>query len=287
MNTMPSFALSSSLYGKEKLSAKFFREAAENGFNTVEILITPGHFRGANEEVRLIKKIAAEYQIHVESVHCDMEILDPPTIELFKKAKEVLLHNLDVVSEFGADVLVIHAYIFADPNHVMVDENGGLHPGLSVFKGLKEKTGGMLERVNTGMAEYAYEARKRGVSIALETDTHPGMNRMLPELISEADPESCGICFDTGHAQIESDAVQTVKGIGSRVICTHLHDNDGKKDQHLPPFKGIIAWEKFLHGLTEAGYKGTYTFECGGALADIVEARRRFEEMLKPLAFTG
>jgi sugar phosphate isomerase/epimerase len=71
------------------------------------------------------------------------------------------------------------------------------------------------------------------------------------------------------------------------VICTHLHDNDGKKDQHLPPFQGIIAWEKFLHGLLEAGYKGTYTFECGGALADIVQARRRFEEMLTPLAFTA
>ncbi|MCK4429725.1 MAG: sugar phosphate isomerase/epimerase [Candidatus Aminicenantes bacterium] len=145
----------------------------------------------------------------------------------------------------------------------------------------------MLERVKTGMAEYAYEAGKRGVSIALETDTHPGINRILPELISEADSESCGICFDTGHAQIESDAVQTVKWIGARVICTHLHDNDGKKDQHLPPFKGIIAWEKFLRGLTAAGYGGTYTFDCGGELADIVEARRRFEEMLNTLAFTA
>ena len=113
------------------------------------------------------------------------------------------------------------------------------------------------------------------------------IGRMLPELISEADSESCGICFDTGHAQIESDAVQTVQWIGARVICTHLHDNDGKKDQHLPPFKGIIAWEKFLRGLTAAGYGGTYTFECGGELADIVEARRRFEEMLKPLTFTA
>ena len=284
---MPAFALSSSLYAKENLGAKFFREAAENDFSAVEIVITPGHFRGSKEEVRLIKKVATEYHIHVESVHCDMEILDPPTIEIFKRAKEVLLHNLDVVSEFGADVLVIHGYIFADPNHVMVDENGGLHPGLSVFKGLKEKTGGMLERVKTGMAEYAHEAGKRGVSIALETDTHPGINRMLPELISEADPESCGICFDTGHAQIESDAVQTVKEIGSRVICTHLHDNDGKKDQHLPPFKGIIAWEKFLGGLTAAGYRGTYTFECGGALADIVEAQRRFGEMLNTLIFAA
>ena len=71
------------------------------------------------------------------------------------------------------------------------------------------------------------------------------------------------------------------------MICTHLHDNDGKKDQHLPPFKGIIVWEKFLHELTAAGYKGTFTFECGGALADIVEARRRFEEMLNILDFTA
>ena len=50
--------------------------------------------------------------------------------------------------------------------------------------------------------------------------------------------------------------------------------------------RGVLR-EEFLRGLIAAGYGGTYTFECGGALAELVEARRRFGEMLKPLAFTG
>ena len=49
--------------------------------------------------------------------------------------------------------------------------------------------------------------------------------------------------------------------------------------------RGVLR-EKFLRGLTAEGYGGTYTFECGGALADIVQARRRFGEMLNILDFT-
>jgi len=276
---MPEFALSSCVCGQEKLNERFFRKAAENDFKAVDIVIIPGHFKGMREEVELVKKMVVGYQVKVESMHCDFEILDPPTIEIFKRAKEVILNNLDMLAELRGRFLVIHNYIFANPENIIVDEDGVLHPGLSLLRDIKNKNSGMLERIKDSMAFYALEAKNRGVSIALETEQNSVNGRLL-DFISEADPENCGICFDTGHAQIASDAVESMKLLGSRVVCTHLHDNDGKKDLHLPPFKGVIDWEGVITELVKAGYKGTYTFECSGKISEIVEARQKFVETL-------
>lgn len=136
----------------------------------------------------------------------------------------------------------------------------------------------MLERIKDSMAFYVREAKKRGVIIALETEG--AGNKMLLDFISEADPENCGICFDTGHAQVASDAVETLERLAPRVVCMHLHDNDGERDLHLSPFKGIIDWKNLLIELVKAEYKGTFTFECKGDMSDIVEAREKFIEIL-------
>ncbi len=275
---MSEFALSSNFCVQEKLDERFFGEAVENGFKKVELVIKPGHFKGTQTEINLVKKIRADYGVRVKSVHCDFEILDPPTIDFFRKAKNIILSNLDLTAELGGGFLVIHQYIFANPKDIIIDEDGILHPGLSLFRDLKDKNSGALERIKGGMALYSREAKKRGVSIALETERSG--NDCLLDFISEGDPQGCGICFDTGHAEIASDAVKTAKLLAPRVVCTHLHDCGGERDLHLPPFKGIIDWENLLMELVRGGYQGIYTFECGGDMADIVEARKKFEKVL-------
>lgn len=279
---MPEFALSSYFGGQRKLDEKFFKTAAGNDFKAVELLIKPGHFRGRRDEINWVKKTAADYRTGIESVHCDMEILDPPAMEVFKRAREVILNNLDLAAELNAKLLVIHVYIFADPENIIIDDDGTLHPGLSVYKGLEDKNSGMLERVKDGMAFYAEEAKQRKVAIALETDTQK--NEYLFQLIEKADPQHCGICFDTGHVQLQNDAVRFARFLAPRVICAHLHDNDGKKDLHLPPFKGTIDWENVLMELVKGGYKGTYTFECSGDMPDIVEARQKILKILNEVS---
>jgi len=275
---MPEFAVSSTMYQPERLDERFFREAAENGFKAVELPLLPGHFRATAEEIKNVKKLLTRYDLHAASVHCDFEVLDPPDLETFRRAREVILSNLDLTADLGATHLVIHSYIFADPDNILVDEHGGLHPGLSLFKGLEDAGSGALERAQDGMAFYAGEARRRGVVIALETDTQK-CNRLL-DMIATADPAGCGICMDTGHAQIDSDAVELTGQMAHRIVCTHMQDNNGKRDLHLPPFKGIIDWEALLGELVRAGYSGRYTFECHGPWADIVRARSKIERIV-------
>ena len=158
-----------------------------------------------------------------------------------------------------------------------------LHPGLSLFKGLEDPSSGALERAPDGMAFYAGEARRRGVVIALETDTQK-CDRLL-DMIATADPAGCGICM--GHRPRPDRfraRVELTRQMAHRIVCTHLQDNHGKRDLHLPPFKGIIDWEALLRELVRAGYAGRYTFECHGPWEDIVVARDKIAQIVRAMS---
>ena len=72
------------------------------------------------------------------------------------------------------------------------------------------------------------------------------------------------LCLDTGHALLLSKDVYTaIMQLGDRLETLHIHDNDGKSDQHLPPYMGLLDWDRFLQGLREAGYQGNLSFETG------------------------
>ena len=46
-----------------------------------------------------------------------------------------------------------------------------------------------------------------------------------------------------------------------RLLHTHLHDNHGTHDEHLPPGEGRIDWRALLDLLEEAGYTGARLIE--------------------------
>ena len=45
-----------------------------------------------------------------------------------------------------------------------------------------------------------------------------------------------------------------------------MHDNDGRNDQHLFPYMGVMDWDRFVKGLKDAGYKGALSFETFNAI---------------------
>ena len=52
---------------------------------------------------------------------------------------------------------------------------------------------------------------------------------------------------------------------GEKLIHIHVHDNDGKKDQHLPPFSGGIDWQLFVSVLRRIGYSGIFQMEVSAS----------------------
>jgi sugar phosphate isomerase/epimerase len=65
-----------------------------------------------------------------------------------------------------------------------------------------------------------------------------------------------------------------------------VHDNHGRDDEHLVPYRGSIDWDLALMTMQKIGFEGTYLMELAGAgspatvLDDARRARQRFERTL-------
>lgn len=87
----------------------------------------------------------------------------------------------------------------------------------------------------------------------------------LAELVDSYHDERVGICWDTGHANLNYfDQERALKYLGKRVKALHIHDNHRNlMDEHLSPYLGDIDWRKIMRTLVEIGYEGDLTYEAG------------------------
>ena len=72
---------------------------------------------------------------------------------------------------------------------------------------------------------------------------HPG-SRMadLAALLVELAEPGLALALDTGHANLGEGVVHETVAAGSLLATTHVHDNNGRQDSHLPPGHGTIDW---------------------------------------------
>ena len=70
-----------------------------------------------------------------------------------------------------------------------------------------------------------------------------------------------GICLDFGHAHLMGDVADAVETVAEHIITTHVHDNHGRDDEHLVPYRGSIDWDQALVTMQKIGYEGTYLME--------------------------
>ncbi len=76
-------------------------------------------------------------------------------------------------------------------------------------------------------------------------------------------------CLDIGHVNLihqkEFEHVNyphMIKTLGYRIKTLHIHDNDGRIDEHLPPFAGNIDWSLVMRCLKDIGYDGNLSLEA-------------------------
>lgn len=120
----------------------------------------------------------------------------------------------------------------------------------------------------TKIGEYGKEV---GVKIAVENRLEGTFGSRPYDLIDlvEQDPDNLGVCFDTGHANVNGfDCGDFVQELGEHLIATHVHDNDGRSDQHLLPYMGNINWELFFRAIKGTRYRGPLIVEVPGSSQD-------------------
>ena len=91
-------------------------------------------------------------------------------------------------------------------------------------------------------------ARHRGVEVLLENTANALASAERLSLFLTQTHLDLKFCFDVGHANMHEGIEAAFRVMRDRIRSTHLHDNNGKEDQHLFPFAdgGSIDWKKTM-----------------------------------------
>ncbi len=81
------------------------------------------------------------------------------------------------------------------------------------------------------------------------------------DLIAAHPLPGLGACWDTGHGWLAGHPAEAACDLGPHLVTLHLHDNDGREDQHLPPTEGALKWDALVPGLRRIGYRGPLMME--------------------------
>jgi sugar phosphate isomerase/epimerase len=120
-------------------------------------------------------------------------------------------------------------------------------------------------------------AARANVQVALEVIPNPlSSAAALCHLIEEElDGVDVGICLDYGHAHLIEDVGEAIETLSGHLWTTHVHDNGGKRDDHLVPFAGTIDWDLAMMATQKIGYDGMLMLEVGDGGGDPVDVLKR------------
>ena len=248
----------------ERIGAEgFFELAARMGFDAVDFSLYQGERRlvldlgvpGTPEEQgAAIRKLAEKHGLVIGQTHAPFgfragDATDEDILEIYRGA-------VRATAALGADKMVLHPIKFVDcANGYRQQECFDLN--LRVFG-----------QLSPTLREYGVKAMLENMFLTVRVEGIPHLVRTIystgEELARAADAlgEEFGVCLDSGHALITGEDIpETVRAIGGKLGVLHLHDNDGERDDHLPPYLGKLDFDALMHALKEVDYRGNVNFE--------------------------
>lgn len=238
------YGLSTRLFSGEYLGSALLDRIIESGFREIEIYAAREHFDYHDRQrVRDIGLWFRDRGVGLESVHA------PPFSEpgsgrrggfVISIAHLERRHRIDSMDEIKR-VLEAAEQL---PFRFLI-----LHLGLDEEEFSLEK----FDAAFTSLEHLRIFAKERGVKLLLEnTGGGMGTPSRLIDFLKYTRLDDVGICFDTGHAHLEGALAESLNTVRARMVCAHLHDNAGEKDDHRMPFAGGVDWAAFLPALAGA-----------------------------------
>lgn len=160
-----------------------------------------------------------------------------------------------------------------------------VHPGIVTPMGQLRKETSIGNNIDSFRA-LAAVADDSGVRLALENMPFPVFTLCntydeIGEVLDAAGaPDALGFCLDVGHGNITGENI-ALTGLRDRLFNIHLHDNDGRRDQHLALGEGTADIQGVLKRLLP-GYKGPFTIE-GKGTTHVCGSQETLGEMLSSI----
>ena len=252
------FGVSTQLYHARRLRHDHLAEVAAHGFDAVEIIATRSHID--YHDAAVLDTVAGwltREGLRLHSLHAPvMERFEGRWVNPLSNASPDESVRVQAVRETGAALELARRV----PVSVLV-----VHPGLQdslLSPSAQNSRGAALRSVE----EIVALASPVGVRVALEVIPNVMSTAdALVDLLDELDMPEVGVCLDFGHAHLQGDVVDAVETLSGVLLATHVHDNHGRRDEHLAPFEGTIDWTGALMALQKVGYEGTMILELASA----------------------
>ena len=212
----------------------------EAGFGAISFGAWPQQFDCTTAHGRTaIQKLLAANGMAIDSLHAPF----PQGDQLFSLDETARLESirhcqlaLDAAAELDGRIVVVHLI-----------QPYGIPEG-----DVRNK---MTEQGRRSVSVLAAYAAGRGVKLALENGQKRGYDRVLASLLAEFDDAHVGLCYDSGHENVQGTCFRMLEEFGHRLLTVHIHDNSGS-DTHELPYEGTIDWDRFrktFHGLDYSG----------------------------------
>ena len=274
----PRFGISTHLFHGERLDREHLVEVAAHGFELVEVYATRTHFDYHDPgAAAALAEWLDDTRLRLHSIHAPTTLAYEDGVwgDTLSIGAADEPRRRQAVSEAVAARGVASAVRF---------------PYMVVHLGVPsaEAEENSRSAVARSLEELGEAAQSAGVTLALELI--PNALSVAPRLVQwlEDDLElaGAGICLDVGHANIAGDVVDAIETCSGHIVATHLHDNRGKRDEHLVPGQGTIDWEGALMAFQKVGYDGAWMLELAPAddapavLKKAARAREKLESLL-------
>jgi len=187
------------------------------------------------EEVGALQKATADAKVDPHSAHSWVGL--PADQSEMESCMAALLPMLEKCAVLGVKVLVIH------PGGYMLSHEGAAAHARRMSGNL------------SGLRPLCERAAKSGLSIAVENCGPLEDLEFILEMVRISGARNAGLCIDTGHAKLFGiSPAEAILKMGRRLLTTHLQDNFGRRDDHLPPGMGLIDWTSVFGALRQIGY---------------------------------
>jgi sugar phosphate isomerase/epimerase len=270
------YVLSTHLFVRHRLTTVWLERAWDAEFEAVEIFCARQHIDYRDKaQINELGHWFRDSNLKMHSLHAPM-------------------YNDDVWGRSGPQAVIDITEPAKGKRIVMVDE---IKRALEIadvipFRYLIQHIGVAGQEYDPRRADSAFSsleeikvfAGQRGVEVLLENipngmTTAERLNGFLAETHL-----NLNYCFDIGHAHISGKMESEFNLMKERIRSTHLHDNDGRQDQHLFPGLGTIDWSKAMQLL--ASHPEQYPLllelkEPAGAENPIEDAKASMRELVE------
>ena len=272
------FGVSTHLFHEHRLTRDHLVHVAAHGFEALELFATRAHFDYHDDHARAqLAEWLSDTRLELHSVHAPAfeALSNGKWVGAFSNASSDESRRRAAIAEAEAALaLTRHT-----PFRYLVT-----HLGVPASEAIGADN--RRDAARRSVEELVALAAQVNVRVAVEVIPNPLSSASdLRDLIEEdLDGLDVGVCLDYGHAHLMGDLGEAIETLSGHLLTTHVHDNGGRRDDHLVPFAGSIDWDAAMMSTQKIGYDGIFMLEVGdtGDPVDVlrrsVRARERLEK---------